>query len=72
MTGAPWPPHPGLDAATRSQLENLGFDYTGTRWNSYFGDWEHHLTLTMRGYARQLRKTDVGIARLLAPVEVRL
>lgn len=62
---APWPPHPGLDAATVLQLRTHGFVYISTRWNAYFGEWQHRIDLVTPRGVRQLVKTDAGIAALL-------
>jgi hypothetical protein len=60
--------NPALDAATVNTLKSVDVTYLSTRWNAFFGDWEHYLEYTPprgNGGTRQLIKTDAGIHALL-------
>lgn len=57
---------PALDAETIRRLKAVGITYICTRWNAWFGHWEHVIEIDRGRRGRsQMTKVDEGIAAML-------
>jgi hypothetical protein len=61
-------PDPSLDRTVVRRLGAVGYDYHGTHWSTWRGQWEHRIAGPhQRAIAQSLTisKTDAGITALL-------